>query len=225
MEIPDNMKPFVAVLLTAAALLPAQEPPRSNVSPPRVLSKAEPDYTEEARRARVNASVTVKLIVRPDGKASDIRVVRAAGFGLDENAIECVGNWQFAPGTKDGKALSVAATIEVNFRLLAKDNEGQHARLTFTLPSGFGRPELVKGTIPPNPGSSDPDQRFRIGLTVDSKGRPENLAIIETTDPEWADRALHELEGWRFVPASVNGQPAAVEGVFELAAGSFRYLH
>jgi TonB family protein len=217
-------KPLAAVL-SAVALLLAQEPSRSNVSPPVVLSKTEPDYTEEARRARVNASVTLKLIVRPDGNASDIRVIRAAGFGLDENAIECVRTWQFAPGTKDGKALSVAATIEVNFRLLAKDNEGQHARLTFTLPTGAGRPELVKGTIPRNPNSSAPDQRFRIGLTVDSKGKTENLAIIDTTDPEWADRALHELQNWRFVAASVNGQTAPVNGVFELAAGSLRYLH
>lgn len=60
---------------------------------------------------------------------------------------------------------------------------------------------------------------------MDSKGKSENLSIIETTDPEWADRALHELQSWRFVPVSVNGQTAPVDGVFELAAGSFRYLH
>lgn len=169
----------------------------------------------------MNSSVTLKFIVRPDGNASDIRVIRAAGFGLDENAIECLKTWQFAPGTKDGKAVSVAATIDVNLRLVAKDNEGQHARLTFTLPAGARRPELVKGTIPPNPGSSAPNQRFHISLTVDSTGVPENLVVVEATDPKWAARALHELKSWRFVPASVNGQAVAVEGVFELSAGSF----
>jgi len=224
MKILDTIKSVAAVLLVTTALVRAQEATGSNLSPPRVLSKVEPDYTEEARRAKVNASVTLKVIVRPDGSVGDIRILRAAGFGLDDNAIECVRTWQFAPGTKDGKALSVVATIEVNFRLLAKKNEGQHARLTFALPSGAGPPELVEGSIPTNPSSSNPDQRFRISVTVDSNGRPENLAIIETTDPEWADRALHEVEGWRFVPASVNGQAAAVEGVFELATGSFRYL-
>ena len=216
MEILNNIKSFAAVSLAVTALMQAQEPP---ISSPHVLSKTEPKGTEEARRARV---ITLKLIVRPDGTASDIRVVRAAGFGLDENAIECLRTWQFAPGMKDGKAVSVAATIEVQFRLAAKDNEGQHARLTFTLPSRAWRPELVKGRIPPNPGSSPPNQRFRISLTVDSEGMPENLVIVEATDPKWADHALHELKSWRFVPASANGQAVAVEGVFELSVGNFR---
>ena len=81
---------------------------------------------------------------------------------------------------------------------------------------------MVKGRIPPNPGSSPPNQRFRISLTVDSEGMPENLVIVEATDPKWADHALHELKSWRFVPASANGQAVAVEGVFELSVGNFR---
>ena len=54
----------------------------------------------------------------PSGKASNIRVVRSLGLGLDEKAIEAVKKWKFKPGYKDGKPVTVAATIEVNFRLL-----------------------------------------------------------------------------------------------------------
>ncbi len=216
--------PLAAVLLAATALVQAQESVGPSVSAPQILSKAEPQYTEEARHARVNATVTVKLVVGPEGNTHDIRVIRGAGFGLDENAIECMKTWRFAPGRKDGKAVAVFATVEVDFRLMVKENEGQHARLAFTLPPGATRPELVKGRIPANPGSSHPDQRFRISMTVDSTGVPENLTVVDATDPKWADRALHELKGWRFVPASANGQAVAVEGVFELGAGNLRYM-
>ena len=200
-----------------------QAPPKPEMVAPHVVSKSEPEYSDEARHARVNASVTVKLVVRPDGTVDQVRVVRAAGFGLDESAVECVKTWRFAPGIKEGKPVAVMAMIEVNFRLLLKENQGQQARLTFTLPPGGGRPELVKGAMPPNPPPSDPNQRLRIDLTVDSEGKPRNLTIIDTTDPKWADRALREMEKWRFEPARVNGQAAAVDGVLELTAGNARY--
>jgi protein TonB len=56
--------------------------------------------------------------VLPDGKASDIKVVRSLGLGLDEKAIEAVEKWKFKPGMKNGVPVAVMATIEVNFRLL-----------------------------------------------------------------------------------------------------------
>ncbi len=160
------------------------------------------------------------LVVDASGNGRNLKVVRSLGFGLDEKAIDSVEKWQFRPGYKEGKPVNVAATVEVNFRLLDKDHAGQQARLTFTLPAGAGRPVLVKGKMPPNPSSSG--QRFRIGLTVDSEGVPKNPTIIETTEPTWADEALRELMKWRFTPASVNGQPVAVEGVLELAVGQVR---
>jgi hypothetical protein len=46
------------------------------------------------------------------------RVLRGVGYGLDEKALEAVAQWKFRPGAKDGKPVTVAATIEVNFRLL-----------------------------------------------------------------------------------------------------------
>ena len=55
--------------------------------------------------------------VDANGKAVNPRVVRSLGYGLDQKAIEAVGKWNFRPGYKDGKPVTVAATIEVNFRL------------------------------------------------------------------------------------------------------------
>jgi TonB family protein len=56
--------------------------------------------------------------IDPSGRATHIQVVKSLGLGLDEKAMEAVAKWKFSPGKKDGKPVPVAASIEVNFRLL-----------------------------------------------------------------------------------------------------------
>jgi TonB family protein len=87
-------------------------------APPVVILKVEPQYTEEARKAKLAGAVVLYVEVTPDGRASNIRVQRSLGMGLDEKAIEAVQQWRFRPGMKDGKPVTVAATLEVNFRPL-----------------------------------------------------------------------------------------------------------
>jgi TonB family protein len=90
----------------------------SGVTAPRLLFKVEPEYSEEARAAKYQGTVLLFIVVQPDGRAAEIRVQRSLGLGLDEKAIEAVQQWRFTPGTKDGIPVPVAATIEVNFRLM-----------------------------------------------------------------------------------------------------------
>jgi protein TonB len=88
------------------------------VSPPAVLHKVEPEYSEEARKAKWQGTVVLQLVVDANGHPQDLKVMRALGLGLDQKAIEAVEKWTFKPGMKDGKPVPVIATIEVNFRLL-----------------------------------------------------------------------------------------------------------
>jgi len=88
------------------------------VTAPSLLFKKEPEYSEEARKAKYQGTVLLYIEVDPSGKVTNIKVVRSLGLGLDEKAMEAVRQWKFKPGYKDGKAVTVAATIEVNFRLL-----------------------------------------------------------------------------------------------------------
>jgi len=88
------------------------------VSKPSVIYKVDPAYSEEARVAKYSATVLVQLVVGADGAAHDIKVVKPAGFGLDDCAVTTIAKWQFKPGQKDGAPVPVFATIEVNFRLL-----------------------------------------------------------------------------------------------------------
>jgi TonB family protein len=88
------------------------------VTAPTVLLQVEPEYSEEARKAKYQGTVVLSLVVDEAGKAQNIKVVRSLGLGLDQKAIEAVEKWKFKPGMKDGKAVPVIASIEVNFRLL-----------------------------------------------------------------------------------------------------------
>jgi periplasmic protein TonB len=88
------------------------------VTSPVLMAKVEPQYSEEARKAKYQGTVLLYVEIDPSGRATNIKVQRSLGLGLDEKAIEAVKQWKFKPGYKDGKPVMVAATIEVNFRLL-----------------------------------------------------------------------------------------------------------
>jgi TonB family protein len=89
----------------------------NGVSAPRALDTPDPEYSEEARKAKYQGTCVLWLIVGPDGKPRDVKVARALGMGLDEKAIEAVRNWKFEPAMKDGKPVAVQINVEVNFRL------------------------------------------------------------------------------------------------------------
>lgn len=92
--------------------------PRKGATKPELLSHSEPEYSEEARRAKLQGTVALSIVVSATGQVVDIHVVRSLGLGLDDKAIEAVSRWQFRPATIDGKAVAVRAVVEVNFRLL-----------------------------------------------------------------------------------------------------------
>lgn len=90
----------------------------NGVSAPSILSKVEPEYSEEARKAKFQGTVSLRIVVDERGMPRDLKVIRPLGLGLDEKAIEAVEKWRFRPGMKDGKAVATLAVVEVNFRLL-----------------------------------------------------------------------------------------------------------
>jgi protein TonB len=87
------------------------------VSAPKAIYSPDPEYSEEARKAKYQGVCVVTLIVGPDGKPRDVHVARSLGLGLDEKAIEAVNQWKFDPAQKDGKPVAVAINVEVTFRL------------------------------------------------------------------------------------------------------------
>lgn len=87
------------------------------VSGPRAVFAPDPEYTEEARKAKLQGKCVLWLVVGTDGHAHDVRVVHGIGLGLDEKAVEAVKTWKFEPAMKDGKPVAVQINVETTFRL------------------------------------------------------------------------------------------------------------
>jgi TonB family protein len=90
----------------------------NGVRPPVLIWKVEPEYSEEARKAKLQGSMMFYVQISPSGKPTAMKVVKSLGLGLDQKATEAAKRWRFTPGMKDGEPVTVEATIEVNFKLL-----------------------------------------------------------------------------------------------------------
>jgi len=92
--------------------------PGHPVKQAELIYKVEPEFSEQARKAKFQGVVVLAIEVDTNGRPQKLRVIRGVGLGLDEKAIEAVLKWRFRPGTQDGKPVVTGATVEVNFRLL-----------------------------------------------------------------------------------------------------------
>ncbi|MGA2858196.1 MAG: energy transducer TonB [Candidatus Sulfotelmatobacter sp.] len=86
-------------------------------SAPIPIYKPEPEFSEEARKAKYQGTCTLGMIVGVDGRPRNIRVLSSLGMGLDEKAIEAVKNWKFEPAMRDGHPVNVEIAVEVDFHL------------------------------------------------------------------------------------------------------------
>jgi TonB family protein len=111
----------VSCIALAAALIACQGARVYKVAqltiPPRVVSKIEPQYSQAARDAKLNGTVTLSLVITPEGRAEKIRVTKGFDGDLDRNAVAAIEQWRFSPGQKDGKPVHAAAVIDVNYHL------------------------------------------------------------------------------------------------------------
>ena len=86
---------------------------------PQCLYCPQPEFSDEAIKAKYSGTVLVQALVGADGRAREVHVVKGLGLGLDEKAIEAVKSWRFRPATSpNGQAAGVVTLIEVTFRLM-----------------------------------------------------------------------------------------------------------
>jgi protein TonB len=88
------------------------------VTPPELLYKVEPEFSEEARKAKHQGVVVLTIEVDSNGTVRHVRVRQSLGLGLDEKTVEAVSRWRFRPGILDGKPVTTEAVVQVNFELL-----------------------------------------------------------------------------------------------------------
>ncbi len=89
----------------------------AGVSAPELLHSVEPEFTDEARAARLQGVVAIQLIVDSYGNPENIAVVKHLGMGLDQKAIDAVRQYKFKPAMYQGHPVPVRLVVDVNFHL------------------------------------------------------------------------------------------------------------
>jgi TonB family protein len=194
-------------------------------SPPRLIFKVEPKYSEEARLTRLDGTVRLHVLITTEGRPTEIRVIRSngmgpgLGLGLDENAIECVSQWKFQPGLKAGNPVAVEATVEVNFRLLADPNQWRLTRVFFDPSLGASRPEIAEVKYP---GSVDTAEKNSVSLSFDvnKKGLASKIHVEKSSDPKWGPEAVKFISEWQFRPSIKDGKPVVVHATMDFVRGN-----
>jgi len=220
------------VALLAAAAIAQQVPsghapspaivyrPGADIRPHIVLTKPKPEYTQEARLAKLEGSVLLSLVVAKDGRAREIHVERLLGLGLDEEAVENVRAWKLQPGTKDDNPVDVRINGEVFFRLPRQLWDWHLVSAYFEPLAGASRPVVVKARYPP---ATDPEENalVRISFEVDADGSPRNVRVETSSAPKWETEIVTAFgEGWRFQAGVKDGKTVAVQGRFDFVRGS-----
>jgi TonB family protein len=91
--------------------------PKDVTSKARVLSKPEPQYTEEARKNQVTGTVILRAVFSSTGQVTNISARAGLPYGLTDRAIAAARQIKFTPATKDGRPVSMYIQLEYNFNL------------------------------------------------------------------------------------------------------------
>jgi TonB family protein len=181
----------------------------SRVTAPSVLYKVEPEYSEEARKAHYQGTVVVYVEVDGTGHPSKLSVVRSLGLGLDEKALEAVRKWRFRPGYEDGHPVTVAATIEVNFRLL-KEPDGWCVMAD----------PCVLYKVEPEYSEEARRARYQgtvvLHVDVDTAGRPVNVRVVRGLGLGLDEKAIEAVGKWKFRPGYQDGYPVTAAATVEV---------
>ena len=87
------------------------------VKAPVVLRRVSPPYPEIARRMHLNGFVVLECIIDQSGQIRDAKVVSSSSAMFEQPALDAVKQWQFAPGTFNGRPVDVLFDLTVSFHL------------------------------------------------------------------------------------------------------------
>jgi TonB family protein len=204
----------IAIAQSPQAPFPQNTP---GVSPPTLIEKHEPQYSEAARQARLDGSVELSIVVDETGEPRDLRVTRSLGLGLDEEAIKAVRTWRFRPGTKDGKPVSVIATVQVNFRTALTPKDPWHLEgANIDTPRGVSGPWLLNCVFPTD--RPKEDTKIVLSFDVSETGVPVNLSVADPGSSALEPAVIEAIKQWRFAPARKDAFAIPVHATFTFAA-------
>jgi TonB family protein len=89
----------------------------NGITAPQPLYHPDPEYTDRARRKKINGIVILSLVVASNGLVRDARVTTGLDKDLDNQALKAVRTWKFEPATKDSKPVAVRISVETSFHI------------------------------------------------------------------------------------------------------------
>jgi TonB family protein len=185
------------------------------ITAPEVVAYTTPPlYSDEARRRHIEGIVTIAARVGVDGRVMAPRVVNGLGFGLDQNALVALRQWQFRPGTRGGTPAAITAEIDIEFNLR---NEALNELIANDMATRIGpdvtAPRIIRRVnVPPSPDASVERRAGTVVLDVVllEDGRPKIVRILQSVAPHVDERAIEAFEQWRFSPAMKAGRAVKV---------------
>jgi TonB family protein len=213
----------------------------SGVSMPVPIYKVRPEATALARSSKYGGTVILSLIVGVDGRATDIRVFRPLGMGLDQNAIDAVSQWKFNPGLKDGRAVTVRGTVDVNFDVCGDaghpcvnggsvsttagevghvdDERNQTTKGVYRAGGGVSAPAVLF-KVDPEYSEEARNARYSgtvlVSLVVDQSGRPQNIRVVHSLGLGLDEKAMEAVAKWKFKPGMKDDKPVDVQATIEV---------
>jgi TonB family protein len=218
---PQHVKVTLLISLVQSLGTPPPAPPAlppgvyrigGGVSAPIPVVKPEPEYSEEARKAKWQGAVMLQLVIDANGVPLDIKIVRSLGLGLDQKAIEAVQKWRFKPGLKDGNPVPVSANIEVNFRLPQSPEAIARA---VTVGEGIMSSQIVSRVPPEYPPAAKLARiqgSVQLGVTIGPDGKVQDVQFNSNSGPAMLVKAASDaVAQWVYQPFLLNGQPVTVQ--------------
>ena len=195
------------------------------VSAPVLVKEVKADYTPDAKTAQVEGSVKLECVVTSDGSVSNPRVVQPLHPSLDAAALKALSQWQFKPGTKDGKPVAVRVEIEMTFALRDRP-QASHRGPALGTPEvlkkedGVTLPAIVretKPTYPPSVMQQGVQGSVKLECVVLPDGTVGDVRVRERLHPELDEEAMRSLRQWIFKPGTKDGTAVPVQVEVEMS--------
>jgi len=190
-----------------------------DVTTPIAIHHAPPPYSEDARRAKYEGTVVLRIVVDALGNVSNVRVTKRLGYGLDEKAVETVRTWKFKPATRNGVPVAVLMAVEINFRLFDDHRSGVRGAGGTPGPTSASKPggNYVKPTAlyRPFPDYTRKARKAKLEgvvalrFTVDTEGNTADIQVTKSLGTGLDEKAVNAVRKWKFKPATRDGVPVS----------------
>ena len=213
----------VLILATAGTSIAQTEPaqvhkPGDGVTMPTLVKEVKPSYTADSLRARVEGIVRVECVVNTDGTVGDVRVIKPLEPSLDAEAVKAVKQWQFRPGSRDGKPVRVQVEVELSFTL--RDGPRLGSPDVYKEGSGVRMPTVlseVKPDYPPDVMPTGVVGTVTLDCVVLPSGAVGDVKVTKPLHQTLDAVAVAALRKWRFQPGTLDGRAVPVQVTVEIS--------